>query len=157
MKIVIASVAQKAPYWVVDGWEEYIKRLPSDWSVELKDIKPEPRTLGKTPAKMMLAEAQRIEQAISQINGIKIALDEHGQNLTTKQFSQMLSSQALEAQTIVLIIGGPDGLDPTFKSKCNQLVRISSMTLPHALVRVLLAEQLYRAWSILAGHPYHRE
>jgi 23S rRNA (pseudouridine1915-N3)-methyltransferase len=156
MKIVIASVAQKVPYWVVDGWEEYIKRLPSDWSIELRDIKPEPRTLGKTPAQMMLAESQRIEQAISQTSGIRIALDEHGQTLTTKQFSQVLSSQEAEAQTIVLIIGGPDGLDPTFKSKCHRLIRISSMTLPHALVRVVLAEQIYRAWTILAGHPYHR-
>lgn len=157
MKIVIASVAQKVPYWVVDGWEDYIKRLPSDWSIELKDIKPEPRTLGKTPAQMMLAEAQRIEQAISQISGVRIALDEHGQNLTTKQFSQILSVESIQSKTIVLIIGGPDGLDPTFKAKCQRLIRISSMTLPHALVRVLLAEQLYRAWSILAGHPYHRE
>lgn len=157
MKIVIASVAQKVPYWVVDGWEEYIKRLPSDWSIELRDIKSESRTLGKTPAQMMLAEAQRIEQAISQINGTRIALDEHGQNLTTKQFSQILSVESTESKTIVLIIGGPDGLDPTFKAKCQRLIRISSMTLPHALVRVLLAEQLYRAWSILAGHPYHRE
>lgn len=157
MKIVIASVAQKVPYWVVDGWEEYIKRLPSDWSIELKDIKPEPRTLGKTPAQMMLAEAQRIEQALSQISGVRIALDEHGQNLTTTQFSQILSVESIESKTIVLIIGGPDGLDPTFKAKCQRLIRISSMTLPHALVRVLLAEQLYRAWSILAGHPYHRE
>lgn len=157
MKIVIASVAQKVPYWVVDGWEDYIKRLPSDWSIELKDIKPEPRTLGKTPAQMMLAEAQRIEQAISQISGVRIALDEHGQNLTTKQFSQILSVESIQSKTIVLIIGGPDGLDPTFKAKCQRLIRMSSMTLPHALVRVLLAEQLYRAWSILAGHPYHRE
>jgi len=157
MKIIIASVAQKVPYWVVDGWEEYIKRIPSDWSIELRDIKPEPRTLGKTPAQMMVAEAQRIEQSLGQTSGIKIALDENGQNLTTKKFSQMLASQAAEAQTIVLIIGGPDGLDPIFKAKCNRLIRISSMTLPHALVRVLLAEQLYRAWSILAGHPYHRD
>ncbi len=157
MKIVIASVAQKVPYWVVDGWEEYVKRLPSDWSIELRDIKPEPRTLGKTPAQMMLAESQRIEQAISQITGVRIALDEHGQNLTTKQFSQILSIESIQSKTIVLIIGGPDGLDPTFKAKCQRLIRISSMTLPHALVRVLLAEQLYRAWSILAGHPYHRE
>lgn len=157
MKIVIASVAQKVPYWVVDGWEDYIKRLPSDWSIELKDIKPEPRTLGKTPAQMMLAEAQRIEQAISPISGVRIALDEHGQNLTTKQFSQILSVESIQSKTIVLIIGGPDGLDPTFKAKCQRLIRMSSMTLPHALVRVLLAEQLYRAWSILAGHPYHRE
>ncbi len=144
MKIVIASVAQKVPYWVVDGWEEYIKRLPSDWSIELKDIKPEPRTLGKTPAQMMLAEAQRIEQALSQISGVRIALDEHGQNLTTTQFSQILSVESIESKTIVLIIGGPDGLDPTFKAKCQRLIRISSMTLPHALVRVLLAEQRKR-------------
>jgi 23S rRNA (pseudouridine1915-N3)-methyltransferase len=157
MKVVIASVAQKVPYWVVDGWEEYIKRLPSDWSIELRDIKPEPRTLGKTPTQMMLAESQRIEQAISQISGVKIALDENGQNVTTKQFSQILSVESIRSKTIVLIIGGPDGLDPTFKAKCQRLIRISSMTLPHALVRVLLAEQLYRAWSILAGHPYHRE
>jgi 23S rRNA (pseudouridine1915-N3)-methyltransferase len=157
MKIVIASVAQKVPYWVVNGWEEYIKRLPSDWSIELRDIKPEPRTLGKTPAQMMLAEAQRIEHTISQISGARIALDEFGQNLTTKQFSQILSVESIQSKTIVLIIGGPDGLDPTFKAKCQRLIRISSMTLPHALVRVLLAEQLYRAWSILAGHPYHRD
>lgn len=156
MKIVIVSVAQKVPHWVQDGWNEYIKRLPNDWSIDMKDIKPESRTLGKTSTQIMFAEAQRIELAVNQLNGVKIALDEHGQNLTSFQFSQLLSMQSDEGQTVILIIGGPDGLDPAFKAKCDKLVRMSSMTLPHALVRVLLAEQIYRAWSISAGHPYHR-
>lgn len=156
MKLIIVSVAHKVPQWVVAGWDEFIDRLPQDWSVHIKEVKPEPRTTGKTAQQMMAAEAQRIEHAIHSLSATVIALDETGLNLTTMQFAQLLSDQADRSSSIVLVIGGPDGLDPAFKQRCDRLIRLSSMTLPHALVRVVLAEQIYRAWSISTGHPYHR-
>lgn len=143
------------PDWVLSAWDDYAKRMPADWSISLKEIKPEPRTSGKTPQQMMLAEAKRIEAAIPE-QTLRIALDEHGRDLTTQMFASKLQSWHNSSQNIAIIIGGPDGLYPNLKSSCEGLIRLSSMTMPHPMVRVFLVEQIYRAWSILVNHPYHR-
>jgi 23S rRNA (pseudouridine1915-N3)-methyltransferase len=155
MKITIIAVGAKMPNWVDTAWDDYAKRLPADWSVHLKEIKPEPRTSGKTAAQLMAAEAKRIQSAIPE-QAVCIALDEHGKDLSTEKFSQLVQTWQNNSQPLALLIGGPDGLDPTLKAPCSGLIRLSSMTMPHPLVRVVLIEQLYRAWSILVNHPYHR-
>ncbi len=155
MKIYVIAVGAKMPDWVNTAWDDYAKRLPSDWAVVLKEIKPEPRTTGKTVAQMMAAEAKRIEAAIP-ADSLRIALDEHGKDLSTTKFANTLQTWQNSSQAIALLIGGPDGLDPALKTSCAQLLRLSSMTMPHPLVRVVLIEQIYRGWSILVNHPYHR-
>lgn len=155
MKIFILAVGHRMPEWVNIAWEDYAKRMPSDWAVTLKEIKPEPRTSGKTPQQMMAAEAKRIEASLPE-HALRIALDEHGKDQSTQAFANKLQSWHQSSQNIAIIIGGPDGLDPEFKANCDGLVRLSSMTMPHPMVRVVLIEQLYRAWSILNSHPYHR-
>lgn len=155
MKIYVIAVGAKMPDWVNTAWDDYAKRLPSDWVVVLKEIKPEPRTTGKTVAQMMAAEAKRIEAAIP-ADALRVALDEHGKDLSTTKFADTLQTWQNSSQAIALLIGGPDGLDPALKTSCAQLLRLSSMTMPHPLVRVVLIEQIYRGWSILVNHPYHR-
>lgn len=155
MKIYVIAVGAKMPDWVNTAWDDYAKRLPSDWAVVLKEIKPEPRTTGKTVAQMMAAEAKRIEAAIP-ADSLRVALDEHGKDLSTTKFADTLQTWQNSSQSIALLIGGPDGLDPSLKTSCSQLLRLSSMTMPHPLVRVVLIEQIYRGWSILVNHPYHR-
>ncbi len=143
------------PFWVDEAFSDYARRMPPDMPIELREIKPEPRTTGKTPAQMMAAEARRIEAALP-ADGQWIALDERGRDLTTVALSTSLLQWRDDARDVALIVGGPDGLDPALKARCSGQIRLSSLTLPHAMVRVLLAEQLYRAWSILTNHPYHR-
>lgn len=155
MKILILAVGNRMPEWVLTAWDDYAKRMPADWAVTIKEIKPEPRTSGKTPQQMMLAEAKRLEAAVPE-HTIRIALDERGRDLTTAMFATTLQTFHDKSQNIAIIIGGPDGLDPTFKASCEGLIRLSSMTMPHPMVRIVLIEQIYRAWSILANHPYHR-
>ncbi|MCI2811122.1 23S rRNA (pseudouridine(1915)-N(3))-methyltransferase RlmH [Eoetvoesiella caeni] len=155
MKLIVIAVGQRMPSWVEQAWQDYAKRLPADCALELKEIKPEPRTSGKTPAQMMAAEAKRIEAAIPG-HALTIALDEHGKDLTTMALSQELEAWRSGGQDVVFLVGGPDGLDAELKRNCRKLIRLSSLTLPHPMVRVVLAEQLYRAWAIMTNHPYHR-
>lgn len=155
MKIFIIAVGARMPNWVETAWDDYAKRMPADWQVTLKEIKPEPRTSGKTPAQMMAAESKRIQAAIPE-GATRIALDENGRDYTTKKFSDVIQSWQDQGQSIAIIIGGPDGLDAELKASCSGMIRLSSMTMPHPLVRVVLIEQIYRAWSILVNHPYHR-
>ncbi len=155
MKIYVIAVGAKMPDWVNTAWDDYVKRLPPDWSVALKEIKPEPRTTGKTVPQMMAAEAKRIEAAIPG-DALRVALDERGKDLSTQKFSETLQAWQNTSQAIAILIGGPDGLDPELKASCTHLLRLSSMTMPHPLVRVVLIEQIYRGWSILVNHPYHR-
>jgi 23S rRNA (pseudouridine1915-N3)-methyltransferase len=155
MKILILAVGHRMPDWVNAAWDEYAKRMPADWTVTLKEIKPESRTSGKTPQPMMAAESTRIEAAIPE-HTLRIALDEHGKDLTTQAFATRLQTWHQSHPHITIIIGGPDGLDAELKASCDGLLRLSSMTMPHPMVRVVFIEQLYRAWSILNNHPYHR-
>jgi 23S rRNA (pseudouridine1915-N3)-methyltransferase len=155
MKLVVVAVGQRVPDWAQTAWDDYAKRFPSELRVELKAVKTEPRA-SKTVESIHAAERQRIETAIPKGAHV-VALDERGTALTTLAFAQRLKEWQLESRDVALVIGGPDGLDPAFRQAAHERIRLSDLTLPHAMVRVLLAEQLYRAWSINAGHPYHRE
>lgn len=155
MQLIIAAVGHKMPAWIETGFAEYAKRMPPELRITLREIKPVERTGGKTAASAMALEAERIAAVLPKGARI-IALDEHGKDLTSVGLSQQLMQWQQDGRDTVFLIGGADGLDPQLKARAEGLIRISSMTLPHGMVRVLLAEQLYRAWSITQNHPYHR-
>ena len=156
MRLLLASVGQKPPAWAETAYDDYAKRFPPELRLELKAVKAEPRTSGKTAAQLMAAEAQRLELAIPK-GARRVVLDERGSRLTTVQLAERLRFWLGDGRDVVLLVGGPDGLDPALKASADETLRLSDLTLPHAFVRVLLAEALYRAWSLLQGHPYHRE
>ena len=155
MKLYVVAVGQRVPDWAQTAWDDYAKRFPPELRVELKAVKTAPR--GSKPLETLYAaERERIEAAIPR--GCRVvALDERGTSLTTVALAAKLKAWQLEADDVALVIGGPDGLDPAFRQAAHERIRLSDLTLPHAMVRVLLVEQLYRAWSINANHPYHRE
>ncbi len=156
LKVFVAAVSQRPPDWVVAGWTEYARRMPRELALELLQIRPEPRTSGKTAEAMMALEATRIE---AQLPGgcRRIALDEHGDAPTTRQLAERLAKWMASGDDVAFIIGGPDGLDARIRNTAHETMRLSSLTLPHALVRVILAEALYRASSVIKCHPYHRD
>jgi 23S rRNA (pseudouridine1915-N3)-methyltransferase len=143
------------PAWIETGFQEYAKRMPPECKLVLKEIKPIDRASNKNAEAVMAQERTRIEAVLPK-GGRMIALDERGQDLTTMQMSQLLTQWQQQGGDVTFVIGGADGLDVDLKKNADMLIRISSLTLPHGLVRVLLAEQLYRAWSITQNHPYHR-
>jgi 23S rRNA (pseudouridine1915-N3)-methyltransferase len=155
MKLLVVAVGQRVPDWAATAWDDYAKRFPAELRLELKAVKTEPRG-SRTVDQLMAAERERIEAAIPRGSHI-VALDERGTALTTVALATRLKTWQFDAADVALVIGGPDGLDPAFRASAHERIRLSDLTLPHAMVRVLLAEQLYRAWSINAGHPYHRE
>ena len=155
MRLVIVAVGQRVPDWAQTAWDDYVKRFPFEIKVELKAVKTEPRA-SKSLETIYAAERLRIEAAIPK--GCRIvALDERGTALTTMALAGKLKDWQLSGDDVALVIGGPDGLDPAFRQAAHERIRLSDLTLPHAMVRVLLIEQLYRAWSVNANHPYHRE
>ncbi|MCB1890474.1 MAG: 23S rRNA (pseudouridine(1915)-N(3))-methyltransferase RlmH [Rhodocyclaceae bacterium] len=156
MKLLLVAVGTRMPRWVADGFDEFARRMPRELPLELVEVKAEPRTTGKTVPAMMAAEAQRIEAALPQ-RCHRVILDERGRDLTTHALAERMTRWMDGGNDVALLIGGPDGLDPTLKDSADESLRLSSLTLPHALVRPLLAEALYRAWSVLRNHPYHRE
>ncbi|HEU0187621.1 MAG TPA: 23S rRNA (pseudouridine(1915)-N(3))-methyltransferase RlmH [Gallionellaceae bacterium] len=156
MKLLILAVGHKMPDWITSGFNEYAKRMPREAKIELVELKPEPRTTGKTTEQIMEAEAQRIRAALPD-DAFRVVLDERGKHLTTRQMAQQLQNWLGEGRDVAFIIGGADGLHDSIRSSANLLLALSAMVLPHGLVRVLLAEQLYRAHSLLHNHPYHRE
>lgn len=143
------------PNWVETACAEYTKRMPREASIEIIDIKPEKRAAGNSTENIQLLEAKRILEAIGK--DYCIALDERGQEVTTLQLADKFKDWQSSGRDIVLIIGGADGLHASVKQKADWLWGLSKLTLPHAMVRVLLAEQLYRAHSVITNHPYHRE
>jgi 23S rRNA (pseudouridine1915-N3)-methyltransferase len=155
MKLVVVAVGLRVPDWAQAAWDDYAKRFPPELRVELKAVKTEPRA-SKTVEAIYAAERRRIESAIPKGAQV-VALDERGTSLTTVALAQRLKAWQLQGGDVALVIGGPDGLDPAFRQSAHERIRVSDLTLPHAMVRVLLVEQLYRAWSINANHPYHRE
>ena len=156
MKLLIVPVGHKMPDWITTGFNEYVKRMPREARIELLEIRPEPRTTGKTVAQIMETEAQRILAVLPQ-NCLRIALDERGAQPTTRQFAKQMQDWMREGRDVAFIIGGADGLHESVRQAAHQLLALSALTLPHAVVRVLLAEQLYRAHSLMHNHPYHRE
>lgn len=155
MQLIIAAVGHKMPDWIEDGFQEYAKRMPPECRLQLKEIKPVERSGSKTAETVMALERAKIESVIAKGARI-VALDERGRDITTSELSRLLTQWQQDGRDVTFVIGGADGLDKDFKSSADMLLRISSMTLPHGMVRVLLAEQLYRAWSITQNHPYHR-
>jgi len=156
MKLVIIAVGARMPSWVSEGYREYAKRMPPRTTMQLVEIKPEARASGKTVAQMLAAEAVRIRAALPKGARV-VALDERGKDLNTIGLSVQLDAWMQEGGAVAFLIGGADGLDAALKKSCALQLRLSSLTLPHGLARVLLAEQIYRALSIIGGHPYHRE
>lgn len=155
MRVLIVAVGQRVPDWAQVAWADYAKRFPHEIKVELKAVKTEPRS-SKTLETIYSAERARIEAAIPK--GFRVVvLDERGTALTTIALAQRLNDWQLAGDDVALVIGGPDGLEPAFRQAAHERIRLSDLTLPHAMARVLLIEQLYRAWSINANHPYHRE
>jgi len=155
MKLLVVAVGQRQPAWAIDAWGDFAKRFPPEMRLELKALKAEPRS-GRSAAQCMAAEALRIEAAIPK-GARRILLDEHGTRLTTVQLAERVTFWRHDGRDAALLIGGPDGLDPALKTAADESLRLSDLTLPHAFARVLLAEALYRAWSLASGHPYHRE
>lgn len=158
MLIRTIAVGTRMPDWVEQATAEYAKRLPPEIRFEMVEIKAEARGKDNRDGNVqqwLQREAQRIRSALP--NGAHVVvLDEHGTDLTTRQLSQRLATWRQQSQPVAIVIGGPDGLDASVKALGHEDIRLSSLTLPHPLVRVLLAEQLFRACSILSNHPYHR-
>lgn len=156
MKLFIAAVGTRQPGWVVAGVEEYRKRMPRELPMQVVEIRAEPRSTGKSVAAMKAAEAERLRAGLP--GGCRvIALDERGTELTTHGLAERLRDCMGKGEDVAFVIGGPDGLDDAFRADAAERLRISGLTLPHGLVRIILAEALYRAASLLRGHPYHRE
>ena len=155
MKLWVVAVGQRVPSWAQTAWDDYAKRFPPDIKLTLKTVKTEPRGSRTTP-QIWAAELARIEAVIPK-DCHRVWLDEKGKRLSTVALSERWLDWQAQAQNVALIIGGPDGFDPVIRQGGHDLISLSDLTLPHAMVRVLLVEQLYRAWSILTNHPYHRE
>ncbi|MSQ72759.1 MAG: 23S rRNA (pseudouridine(1915)-N(3))-methyltransferase RlmH [Betaproteobacteria bacterium] len=160
MRLLVVAVGNRMPGWVNESFADYAKRFGWGTRLELAEVRAEPRGTGRTTegsaARLVAAERTRIEAKLP-AQCARVALDEHGRDFTTVQLSQWMAKALGGGRDVAFMIGGPDGLDPALKSGADLLLRLSSLTLPHGLARVLLAEQLYRALSILNNHPYHRE
>jgi 23S rRNA (pseudouridine1915-N3)-methyltransferase len=155
MKLIVVAVGQRQPAWADVAWADFAKRFPPELRLELKAVKAEPRGT-KTPVQLMAAEAERLVAAVPR-GARRVALDERGERLTTAQLAARLESWMGEGRDVAFFVGGPDGLAAEVKQNADDTWRLSDLTLPHALARVLLAEALYRAWTVMTHHPYHRE
>jgi len=162
VKLLVVAVGQRQPAWADTAWDDFAKRFPPEMRLELKALKAEPRGShggGKTAAQCMSAEAARFEATLASAakGARRVVLDEHGTRRSTAQLAERVLAWRGEGRDVALLVGGPDGLDPALKASADETLRLSDLTLPHAFARVLLAEALYRAWTLATGHPYHRE
>ena len=155
MRLRVVALGQRMPAWVDEGWDEYARRMPPEFPVELAALKPEPRDRGKRAAQILAAEALRIAPACRRAS--VVALDERGERWTTRTLADKLARWRIEGRDVAFVIGSADGLAESVKRDASAAFSLSALTLPHGLVRIILAEQLYRAVSLLSGHPYHRE
>ena len=155
MKLRLLAVGQKMPDWVTAGFQEYSKRMPSDCSIELVEISPGQRGKNTNKDKVMQQETDALRKAIRPQDHV-VALAVEGKPWTTPQLATQLENWRMQGGDVALLIGGPDGMTQELMNSAAQRWSLSPLTLPHPLVRVLLAEQLYRAWTILQGHPYHK-
>jgi 23S rRNA (pseudouridine1915-N3)-methyltransferase len=151
----IVALGHRMPAWVATGYGEYAKRLPREYEVELVELKPASRDSGKPAAQLLAAEAVRIRAACASC--MVVALDERGSAWTTRELAQRLQGWRDSARDVAFVIGSADGLDKAVKRDASAIFALSALTLPHGLARIILVEQLYRAVSLLSGHPYHRE
>ncbi|HXE40804.1 MAG TPA: 23S rRNA (pseudouridine(1915)-N(3))-methyltransferase RlmH [Azonexus sp.] len=155
MKLSVLAVGHRQPGWVSEGCAEYLKRMPRELLASVTEIKPEPRG-SKTREQLLSAEKARIREALASGSRL-VVLDEKGDDLTTLKLARRLETWMQDGRDVALLIGGADGLDEEFKQQADDKLRLSSLTLPHGMARLLLCEQLYRAVSVLKNHPYHRE
>lgn len=160
MRFIVCSVGHRMPAWVSAGFNDYVRRMPREMPIDLIEVRPERRPAkAVSPAQratMLAAEAARIRAALPR-GCTMVALDQTGRSFTTSEFARRLADFRREGRNVAFVIGGADGLDPGLKQSAALLLSLSALTLPHQLVRVLLAEQLYRGISLLHNHPYHRE
>ena len=156
MRVRVIAVGTRLPAWVRSACEDYLARLGSRLAISLVEIEPGPRPAGGTAHKAVAAEGQRLLGAVRPADQVAI-LDERGTQLSTRELAAWLQERMQQGEDLAFLIGGPDGLAPQVLARGNFTLSLSRLTLPHALVRVLLAEQLYRAHSILTHHPYHRD
>jgi 23S rRNA (pseudouridine1915-N3)-methyltransferase len=155
MKIRLLTVSQKQPQWVHDGCADYVRRLPREWKFELVEVKPAARTSGASTERVQAEEAERLRAAAPK--GVRVvALDERGEAWTTRQFADRLQRWQQDGRDVAFLVGGADGLDPALRADADGRLALSAMTMPHGLVRIVFVEQLYRAATLLAGHPYHK-
>jgi len=156
MRVHLIAVGKRMPVWVKESFTDYNKRLPDELHLNLIEITPATRSKHNPASKNIAEEDKKIRAAIPKQSMI-IALDEKGKQFDSPSLSKKLASWSRQGRDITFVIGGADGLADDFKKSADMLWSLSSLTLPHALVRVIVAEQIYRAWSILNNHPYHRE
>lgn len=159
MRFILLSLSHRQPAWVDAAFDDYAKRMPREARIDLQVLKPETRPEAAGPAavdRLLEKEAQRILAAIP-AGARVIALDERGQSWSTRMLARSIEGWFQEGRDVVWVVGSADGLHPSVLARADQQVSLSAMTLPHGVVRVVLAEQLYRALSLLRGHPYHRE
>jgi 23S rRNA (pseudouridine1915-N3)-methyltransferase len=155
MKLLVLAVGQRQPAWADAAWAEYAKRFPPEMRLELQAVKAEPRS-GRSVAQCLAAESARIDAALPK-GARRVLLDEHGTRRSTAQLAERLRFWRGDGRDVALVIGGADGVDAAQKQAADETLRLSDLTLAHAFARVLLAEALYRAWTLASGHPYHRE
>lgn len=156
MRVRLIAVGSRMPKWVREAYEDYITRLASGLKVSLVEIEPGQRSAGRTPQKAMEAEGQKLLGALRKDEYV-VALDERGAEMTTRELAAWLKTRMQEGRDLAFLVGGPDGFAPEVVARSDFKWSLSRLTFPHALVRVVLAEQLYRAHGVLANHPYHRD
>ncbi|APX92817.1 23S rRNA (pseudouridine(1915)-N(3))-methyltransferase RlmH [Halomonas sp. 1513] len=155
MKFKLLAVGTKMPGWVEQGVGEYRKRLPRDFSLEVIEIAPGARGKNADIARAVASEGERMRERLKG-NEQLVALEVGGKPWSTEQLAEQAAEWRLAGRDVALLVGGPDGIEPGLSASADQRWSLSPLTLPHPLVRILLAEQLYRAWTLLVGHPYHR-
>ena len=155
MKIRLIAVGSKMPGWVEEGWHEYARRLPGEMPLELVEIPLTTRSKNADTARMIRQEGDAMLAKVQPGERI-VTLEVQGRAWSTEQLAQELQRWRLEARNVNLMIGGPEGLAPQVCARSEQRWSLSALTLPHPLVRILVGEQIYRAWTVLSGHPYHK-
>ncbi|RCW98571.1 23S rRNA (pseudouridine(1915)-N(3))-methyltransferase RlmH [Marinomonas foliarum] len=155
MRIRLIAVGSKMPKWVTEGYDEYAKRLPKDFALELVEIPMSPRGKNTDIAKAIRKEGDAMLEAIPS-NDKVIAMEVLGKEWSTEQLADQTEQWRMDGYNVSLLVGGPDGLDPRCTSRADQVWSLSRLTLPHPMVRIILAEQIYRAWTLMNNHPYHR-
>lgn len=155
MRIVLIAIGEKPPPWVRDGFADYVRRIPRPWTPELLELPLGQRGKSSDPERAIADEGARVLAALPKAAHV-VVLDERGSAWTSVQLSQRMAAWAGLGSPVALLIGGPDGHAPAVLQRAQERWSLSALTLPHALARVVLAEQLYRGWSLLQGHPYHR-
>jgi len=155
VRIRLIAVGQRMPRWVEQGFDDYARRMPAECRLALREIPLGRRGKGADTARARRAEGERMLAALPQ-GARAVALDERGRQWSSPELARGLSQWLQQGRDVALLVGGPDGLDPAVAARAESTWSLSRLTLPHALVRVVVAEQLYRAWTILARHPYHR-